>query len=393
MTAPATQPLSSRYHFTERRRGFTIEGEGRPTVSVEFTGFWFLVRKRQSPECPRPGMPTAPVDAPVNQIQPTRARDELWGYFAVYDFPTLCRSICQAIMSDWEPRPAPAGAEPGSTWGGARDWAFNNTCRALTGRIHRQWKRLLALADPAVLRVNWSVFAACYPMQDYIPYEDKWALVPTWRELYLDTNLVPDVVKYRAAAIALGRWRDFPSLQAYAHLDASQRKNRVYVWPVFKELINWPQLYSCFEHSYPELEATLARLPGGVPAGLVTQLHSVKLNRPITDRAELGLLLTAISEVNNSERHPSELVACNQPDLGRRYLHIFMNATAPEIKEAMARMATSLDTRFTTRHMRSLRWFARILLTTPECPAGGILELCDQHIKWRLRDSAQHKRS
>ena len=174
----------SKYHVMEHARGFSVEALDRPPVTVSCE-------------------PTFLEVEPSLIGKPQR--------FGFYDFRRLVRAVAEGLMRDWKP---PRGMGP--NYMHIREWAIDQTARAITHRAHRQWKRLLGFVDQPVLAVHRSVFAATM----------DGAVVASCPELYRSPYLVRDIVRYRAAAIAarhvssLGEWARAGKVESSRHASA-----------------------------------------------------------------------------------------------------------------------------------------------------------------------------
>lgn len=120
--------------------------------------------------------------------------------------------------------------------------------------------------------------------------------------LYRTPFLVRDVLRYRAAAIALAfvatdLWPEPPvegSLPTVAHLRRLMR--------------TWRSLFSPTGVSYRSLDRTLMNLPAGIAPRRLCELRHVRLERPITNRLELQFLLEVIALTRERGRPRPELL-------------------------------------------------------------------------------------
>src|SRR5262249_32550052 len=95
--------------------------------------------------------------------------------------------IATGLLRDW--KPPPREEEP--KWR-VKDWAINQTGKAICKKVHAQWTRLLGLVDPKVVNVQRAMFAAtqkCSPLADMPAFYEK-------------PYAARDICNYRAAAIA-----------------------------------------------------------------------------------------------------------------------------------------------------------------------------------------------
>ena len=276
---------ASKYDITARPTGFVVSGKDRGTVEVEMNGTSFVVTGNGDP------LSGETVDDFSLSFE---ADAETIGICCYYD---LNRAIANRLMSAWVP---PKG-KPRREW--VTPWARKQTERAINGRIHEQWKRLLTKADQRAVRVQRSLFAATMtcPSIAHSP------------ELYENRFVVSDISNYRGAAIAaanvnslaktyiqnlfktspeftkiLGQARDLgldvrvARDYANATQNTAQRKETE-----MDMLTDWQSLFSITGRKYPTLSRTLMNLPGHIPHGLFCRLAHTHLPRPITDRLEL----------------------------------------------------------------------------------------------------------
>ena len=352
-----TRSAPSKYHVTEHARGFSLEGPDRPRVQVS-CGPTFLE-----------------VDVPCFAGGPSQR-------FGFYSFYGLNAAVAAGLMREWQPP-----QREGASWPHVRQWAVKQTEKTINHLVLHQWHRLLCTVDPTVLAVHRAIFAATLGAAE----------VATCPELYRHPYLVRDILHHRAAAIAvrhierLGDWvrlNKVKSSSPAAALKAlaeevgvsveivagfddgphNERTDADRIGRALEELHDWRGLFSPTGRPYRSLNRTLMRLPGGVPHGLVCELRSIHLGRPLVDRAEL--LMATLFAANRR---------AGRPDRHRRVL---FNARVPQIREALGRVAahTRNDLRF--RRTRDLRFFVRFLLDYPDDHDGTIVGLGDKAIRW-----------
>jgi hypothetical protein len=352
--------------------------------------------------------------------------------------------------------------------------------RALHDSIYAQWQRLLQvlqLVRPDVLKVHrllWP-YLPSRRLIDVSCHGDLW-LPERWPQLYERHYLVRDISKYVAARIAVARWWDFPALimhvktlppefmdivygmvpDLYYSLHSPQFPGR-YVdrAGVLDGLENWWDLYSPTGHAYSSLNKTLDSLnlpvrraatnvPIRIRAEYLPLLRYIELERPITNRLELALLLATHNRYLAPEPEPGEyvedypliaqaappqarmnipipgvpmialpgpgaalpdptdppapeaaevpevLAPYDEPMAGTPNLHVFMHARETQIVEAMKRVGAYLHEELNPRQMSSVVTLVQILGDYPEKHHGGLLGLCNKAIRWhRERDAEE----
>jgi hypothetical protein len=182
------------------------------------------------------------------------------------------------------------------------------------------------------------------------------------RQFYERRYLVADVLKFRAAAIAVGCVRDLCNdFQARSYADVA-----------LDRLESWPALFSPDGSAYGSLRRTLMNLPYEVPAPLVRALRFVHLPRPVTDPLELTTICAALTEKRMRWHHP---------DVWPDRIKILLHAKAAEIEDAIARVAEhtgrSLDCRSHTGVVALIRY-----LDFPDSHAGRLSGLVEKAIRW-----------
>ncbi|MBN1889457.1 MAG: PcfJ domain-containing protein [Thermoflexales bacterium] len=354
----------SKYEFTETTQGFFIEARDRCTVRVV--------------------------------LMPTYIHVEGGGHaadFGFFEYYRLSAYIADVLMQNWKPPlhlyRLPDGREIMSDeytprW--LRPWAVGQTAKAIGRRVYAQWQRLLAMACPAVLAVQRAIFAATCGA----------GAVAISPELYqADGYILGDILNYRAAAIAARNCTELardsrdamilhsqPAEQLRALADSLGVRVDISCWNHVRTtaegidaMHNWRGLFSPTGESYRSLDRTLMNLPGGVPHSLVCNLVHTRLERPVTNRLELtSILFHAIRE----KRH-------NEP--------VFYHARAPQIAEAMRRVATHTRNDLSPRKTRDVKFLVQFLADYPDDHAGSIVGLADKAIVWhrdeRQRDAAR----
>ena len=264
-------------------------------------------------------------------------------------------------MRPWNPplRDRDGPDEENYHLGKVKEWAVKRTELAINKPVHAQWQRLLAQVDPTVLAVHRKVFSATWNCRQAALISDE--------NLYKERYVVKDIMSYRAAAVAallcevIGQANETP----------------------IERMQHWRDLFApAGMGTYHALNATLMNLPGGIPAGVLHELRSVILPRPIHNRLEL--ITTILAGARTADNFP-----------------VFAHATAGEIKEAMRRVSISLQRRWehegsllprehlSTRRTRDIRTAVYYLLDYPEDHHGRLLGLAEKAIRWHGAEGRQ----
>lgn len=359
-------PVQSKYQFTEYPDGFTITAPQRVPVRVTLcpTGFRVkvegLIQLMLFPELDAEGEP--PLAASLPQYQ------------------RLVHAVTETVMSKWT---SPRGGE--SRWP-IEKWAREKTRRALGGRIHEQWRRLTAKADPVIWSVQKAIFAAA-------PFSD----VPLLHApgLYEDPYLASDIRSYRAAATVVSmadelcHFHDEQAARRNAApagaTDADQEEEEYFgpspEYVVDQLVADWQGLCSPTCAPYGSLSRTLMQLPGGISLHALGAFPLVYLVRPMTDRLELATLLLAA-------RVEDEL---SDDDCPSRF-RVFYHARRAEIREAMELVSTDVGEPLSHRRTNDIATFVRYLYDFPEDHRGGLRSLARKAVHWH-RTVGQRRRA
>jgi hypothetical protein len=352
-------PTPSRYRFREDAQGFFVEGDQRPPVRVAF-------------------LPTGLEAWCVGETIP--GLRERFGFF---NFGKLLEFVARGLMRDWQPREG---------WFGAREWAQQQTARAIACRLREHWLRQVDRADRKVVALQKAVFAATFGD----------APLASEPELYRDHYLVQDILHYPAAAVALrNAWsltralplarlrHSAPALElrrlahdlgATIHLDASVQENPPLAAQL-ERLRDWRALFSDTGYDYRSLNRTLMNLPGGIPHRQACNLRKVHLERPLGSRLEL--LLVVLYAGIRAERDG----APGGADHGR----VFQHARAEQIKEAMHRVGMHLRQPLEPRKSAHVRQVVQFLADYPEFHFGNVVGLAERAIRWHRKQ--QHEQT
>jgi hypothetical protein len=219
---------------------------------------------------------------------------------------------------------------------------IRNTERAIARYVEVQQRRLLVKVDPLVLAVQRAVFRTTYRHSELTEHE----------EFYRERDLVRDVLRFDAAAIALARyrndgWRCVPSSCSELHPEPtpSRREERPLACapanrslPVrdrINALTEWRDVFSPTRESYRSLDRTLMNLPPDLGT-LAYALRHVVLERAMTNRLELQTLLRLLVGFL------SDGGVARDPEMVGSQIRILQHATELEIRRGMARVAAHL---------------------------------------------------
>jgi hypothetical protein len=327
MSQQAAQPPKRRYNVIEADDSYLIDG-GPDRVPVRVTlapTSWLVEANRQ------------------------------FFHFGLFQQSALAERIAQLLMSRWQPR----SPQRRFSWR-MREWAVQRTLEAIKPRVRWQARRLLPKIDPTVLDVQRALFAATFGTGSLALDESFYRKA--------DRFLLSDVIRYRAAAIAVRNiaepWgcNSF-NLPICGYLDTDR---------ALDYLANWRGLFSPTRQPYPILNKVLMNLPGCMSHHLVCRLSLIELERPIHDRVELTLLCAGTDSPH------------------RRHEHVFQHARREQIQRALWRVAASTHNTWTTRRSADLKAFALYLGDCDEKHHGNIVGLADKVIRWH-RDAHRNQ--
>lgn len=167
-------------------------------------------------------------------------------------FFDLLNEVSTFLLHDWQ------SPEAGPGFPMMHTWAAKKTATAIGKRLSNYWNDVCAQVDQAVLDTQRAVFAACGPSMQ----ADN-LLEPG---LYANKYFVQDVIRYRSAALLVGRPDLFDVCRPWT-------------------FANWRTAYSYDRKSVSRsLNKTLDRIPGAVPPQIVGSIQSLNLDRSLDDR-------------------------------------------------------------------------------------------------------------
>ena len=244
--------------------------------------------------------------------------------------------------------------------------------RTIKTDVGLQRLRLLAQVDPAVHQIQLIALR----IAGRVPSLAQQAA------LYRERYVLNDVLRYRAAAIALAYlqsdlWRPLVRVEQAAENLSSSGMAEVSEPPVAELLdamAHWRGLFSPDGRPYRSLNRTLMNLPPDVPPELVCQLSRIRLERPLVNWLELTTLMLYVSTANAAP-----------PEAGLNRFRIFHHATAAEIADAIRRIGTCTNRELHPRRPDDLRFAIRYLCDYPEPYHGTLGGLVDRVIRWHRR--------
>jgi len=341
--------------FTAGAQGFRINHLYRYPVSVELQPWLFVVS---------------------NDAQPPQQ-------CSLYDGPRLTALIARSLLG--------VDAPPVDTANVLAKRATQVEHKIQADVYAQRW-RLLANVDPLVHQIHYRVGRIAGRVS---PLAGSGAF-------YENRYLVRDVLNYRAAAIAFAyldselsrRWFDTrpsnvgsfspwervrvkacnaPASDLPAAVQQPQGGPPALdsVEAQLAAMSQWRGLFSPTGAPYRSLNRTLMNLPEEVPPDLVCQLNRIRLERPITNRLELTMLLLRASAPEDAN-----------PEAAQSQLRIFHHATAGEIECAIRRIAAATDRQLSSRRLEDLRFVIKYLGDYPEPHGGNLSGLAEQALRW-----------
>ncbi len=187
-------------------------------------------------------------------------------------------------------------------------------------------------------------------------------------DLYADRFLARDVVRYRAAAIALARLDDLYEpwcrSRGLPPDDGTAAK--------LAALRDWRSLFSPNGQAYRSLNRTLMNLPTFAPASLVTHLRSFVLERPLTEpRALVATLL-----------HVSDGRAARLADASELQRKCFERASERDIGDAVAAIAEFTGRSLSADHLEDIGYAVRFVTDYAHPFQGRLTGLVHRAIQW-----------
>ena len=318
--------------INERPDGFTITLATRPRVKVRCRAIYFEVESQRGQK----------QKVGLNERQ-------------------LRDAIVNGLMDGWKP---PSGCRPSAEWPPQR-WIVAQVRRLLADPVKAQCDRLFQTVDPSVPAVHQALSAV----------RSRPSTLAMCPDLYHHPHLVADIINYRAAAIVaenaghlvhrarqmkIDNSTELADLKSFGA--AHDATITVHVNPLGLSVGNtlallqeWRNLLSPSGQSYRSLDRTLMALPRSVPSRLVCLLNGITLPRPLTDPLEL-LTVTLYLD-------------CRYKSADAAKEKAFLVARAPQIRDAVRRVAAHTGNDLRVTRQRDLRFFVGFLLDFPGPPS------------------------
>lgn len=187
-------------------------------------------------------------------------------------------------------------------------------------------------------------------------------------DFYADRFLARDVVRYRAAAIALARLDDLYApwcrSRGLPANDGPESK--------LAALRDWRSLFSPNGQTYRSLNRTLMNLPTFVPAGLVTHLRSFVLERPLTGPRALTATLL----------HASDARAARLAEASELQRKCFERASERDIGDAVAAIAEFTGRSLSPDRLEDIGYAVRFVIDDVHPFHGRLAGLVRRAIQW-----------
>jgi hypothetical protein len=225
---------------------------------------------------------------------------------------------------------------------------------AIADPVHRLRAALLRRAAPIGWRVQERLVAVAGEVSE-LAQDDAF---------YRDPFVVRDVLRHRAAAVALARLEKlWPHYRARRGIEAAPT-----VEVLARAMGEWRCLFSPDGRTYRSLDRTLMNLGDETSLDLLCQLPRVRLERPIVSSLELRTVLTLAS-------------LANVPLLAER-MHVLQHAHEVEIGAALERVGGETERRLDPADDRDLRFVVRYLADFPHSHRGRLGRLVERAIEW-----------
>ncbi|MEW6271737.1 MAG: hypothetical protein AB1689_20830 [Thermodesulfobacteriota bacterium] len=200
------------------------------------------------------------------------------------------------------------------------------------------------------------------------------------RSLYRDARVVSDVLRHRAAAIALAYlestfWPELAVRRAREHHEGGSTRAgwlRGSAAGLAAVMRNWRALFSPTGASYPALDETLSALPPDVRGDLVCELRNVHLEVAVRN----GFCLTVLL-LRAAERDPSA-----EPEVERSHARVLQLASERELRAAVGALLRHPSLRTETAWFPSLRRALRLIAQFPEPHDGSLARLVQRVLDW-----------
>lgn len=368
----AAEGVRSRYRIERLISGFRVWAPGRGAAIVTWTGDAFAV---------------------INEAA------GLHGRYGCFQVPALLSAILRALVMRDDPEAVPVGSPFAGCphWRGCSKWEWRRVRHAIAGRVREAWAAEVDKIDPRLVSVHRAVHAA----------SGKWTPLASAPAVYADPYAVRDVVRYRAAALALlsaeSRARESYRRRVEGELERSAEMRALkaraaaagfgvaITEPFGREAIppagvvrefaaHWRRWYSVTGEPYRSLNRTLDAFPPAMPQSAIAGLAGVFLERPIWHRTEL--LVAAVFGDTAGHVRREGLESERGEAWWRAAAHCVVHADRREIASALGRVGAFARRAVSVRRTRDLSFLVGFLTDAPARPRGSIVGWADEAIAW-----------
>lgn len=273
----------------------------------------------------------------------------------------LVHAVTRRLMRDWQPdlnRPV---------FPDIHRWMRERVRRRVAALVGAQRRRLLETVPAEVRDVQRAIFAATAGSAELAEGE----------ALYRHSYLVRDVVRFRAAAIAVRNVADLVGSRARrlaASLEGDAPQGGGGAAPSEPELLaalaDWKALFAPTGRSGRSLRRTLMNLPCVRPAWLVCALVNFELQRPVTDLLQLRVLLSRAS-----------LAPYGGDAVRDRHLELLQFATPGEVRRMFDELGAYLGRRLRPHLFEDITTAVRFLIDAQQ-RAGRLSGLVRRSLDW-----------
>jgi hypothetical protein len=244
-------------------------------------------------------------------------------------------------------------------------------CRELKQEIEAQRRRLVAKVPRTVVRVQ----TTCMRNAGWCGW------LPLQPELYERELIVADVLRYRAAAVALANCDFDRGARSDAEWHRRNADRKVRLRRAITHMESWRGMFSPDGEPYRSLDRTLMNVPPSVPADCLLLLDGVCLQRPLKSLAEfgftLGLLGASVRTRGGSARWTEA-----QQRWEKSLVRLATITTLAEIEAGAARVFAATRRRVKRLTWRQIEFFVGFLADYPGEHHGRLGGLVTKAIRW-----------
>lgn len=241
----------------------------------------------------------------------------------------------------------------------------------LQEKIEAQRRRLLANVPRTVVRVQ----NACIRNAGWC----GWLSLQS--ELYDRKLIVADVLRYRAAAVALANCDFDRGARDDAEWHRRNADRTVRLRRSIAHMENWRGLFSPDGEPYRSLDRTLMNVPPSVPADYLLVLERIRLQRPLKGLAEFGFTLGLVCATLRT-RDGSARWTEAQERWEKSLLRLATTSTTAEIEAGAARVFAATRRRVKRLTWRQIDFFVGFLADYPGEHQGRLGGLVTKAIRW-----------